>query len=99
MEYGDRPPDPGLPYYKTIKTSLASVLKTPDKLPAISQAAATVNKIVIRALLFLRLYLIHHKNVPPVVDAEFIDTVFKTVCLQKAIGRPPSASSKTLRAK
>ena len=94
MEFGDRPPDPGLPYYKTIKTSLASVLKTRDKQPVISEAAATVNKVVIRALLFLRVYLIDQKASPPVVNADFIDTVFKTVCHQKAIGRPPSKSAK-----
>jgi hypothetical protein len=99
MEFGDRPPDPGLPYYKTIKTSLASVLKTPGKQPVISQAAATVNNIVTRSLLFLRLYLIHQKATPPTVNADFIDTVFKTVCHQKAIGRPPSATAKALRDK
>ena len=92
-------PDPDLPYYKTIKTSLASVLKTPPKQPVISEAAATVNKIVIRSLLFLRLYLIHQKTTPPVVNANFIDTVFKTVWHQKAIGSPPSATAKALRDK
>lgn len=99
MELGDRPPDPSLPYYKTIKTSLASLLKVRDRQPVISEAAKTVNKIVIRALLFLRLYLIDQKATPPVVNAEFIDTVFKTVCHQKAIGRPPSKAAQALRDK
>lgn len=99
MEFGDRPPDPDLPYYKTIKTSLASVLKIREKQPVISEAAGTVNKIVIRALLFLRLYLIDQKATPPVVNAEFIDTVFKTVCHQKNIGRPPSKAAKVTRDK
>ncbi|CAL8461643.1 g1174 [Coccomyxa elongata] len=96
MEFGDRPPDPGLPQYKTIKTSLASVLKLQGKQPVIAEAACTINKIVIRALLFLRLYLIHHRDAPPVVNADFVDTVFKTVCLVKAVGRPPS-TTKALR--
>ena len=96
MEFGDHPPDPGLPHYKTIKTSLASVLKLQGKQPVIAEAACTINKVVIRSLLFLRLYLIHHRDDPPVVDADFVDTVFKTVCVVKAVGRPPS-TTKVLR--
>lgn len=90
------PPDPGLPHYKTIKTSLASVLRLQGKQPVIAEAACTINKIVVRSLLFLRLYLIHHRDNPPVVDADFVDTVFKTVCVVKAVGRPPS-TTKVLR--
>ncbi len=60
------------------------MLKLPGKQPVIAEAACTMNKIVIRALLFLRLYLIHHRDDPPVVDADFVDTVFKTVCVVKA---------------
>ncbi|CAL8461357.1 g888 [Coccomyxa elongata] len=97
MEFGDRPPDPGLPQYKTIKTSLASVLKLQGKQAVIAEAACTINKIVVRSLLFLRLYLIHHRDAPPGVNADFVDTVFKTVCLVKAVGRPPSPAAKALR--
>lgn len=95
MEFKEKPPDPGKPYYRTVKTSLASVLKLRDKQVVISEAACTVNKIVTRALLFIRLYLINKKDT--VVDTTFVDTVFKTVCLQKAVGRPPSAKAKALR--
>jgi hypothetical protein len=99
MTLTDDPPDPGLPYYKTIKTSLTSVLKIPAKQVVISKAVSTVNKIVIKSLLFLRLYLIHQKTSAPLINAEFIDTVFKTVCQQKNVGRPPSPDARALRDK
>ncbi len=69
------------------------MLELPGKQPVIGQAACIVNKILIKSLLFLRLYLIHHKDDQPAVDAEFVNTVFKTVCLVKAVGRPPSPAS------
>ncbi len=90
MEFGDRPPDPGLPHYKTLKTSLASVLKVPEKQQVISQAAATMNGIVIRGLLLLRLFLIHRIGTPPAVDTVLVETCLKVVCVRKATGRPPT---------
>ena len=47
--------------------------------------------------MFLKLYLIYTTEHPPVVDKDFIDTIFKTVCKQTTQGRPPSASNKLLR--
>ena len=56
-----------------------------------------MDKIVTRSLMFLKLYLIHMADNPPVVDDNFIDTIFKTVCKQTITGRPPSDSNKLLR--
>ena len=99
MEFGDRPPDPNLPYYRSLKTSFASVLKMPEKREVIADAVCTVDKIVSNSMMFLKLYLIHNKNDSPVVTVEFVDTIFKTVCQQTSIGRPPSADMKVLRTK
>ena len=98
MEFQD-PPDPGLPQYKTLKTSLASVIKLKSKQGTITAAVCTVDKIISRSLFFLKLYLIHHVNDSPKVDLELVDTIFKTVCQQTAIGRPPSAKMQALRNK
>src|SRR4051812_11360479 len=77
MIFKDKAPRPSLPYYKTIKRSLASVLKTPEKQAVISQATVTANKIVITSLLILRLYLMHQTEAPILVNVAFVDTVFK----------------------
>lgn len=69
----------------------------PEKQKTIAEAVCTINKVVIRALMFLKLYLIHNIDNPPAVNADRVDTIFKTVCLQKAIGRPHSQKMKVLR--
>ena len=97
MEVDQEPRDPGLPHYKIIKTSLASILRLHSKHDTITKAVCTVDKIVTRSLMFLKLYLIHTTEHPPIVDKDFIDTIFKTVCKKTTQGRPPSASNKTLR--
>ena len=95
----NKPPDPHLPYYKTIKTSLANVLKLRTKQDVITDAVKTTNKIVARALFFLKLYLLLNSDSlqPIVVNADLVDTIFKTLSKAKACGRPPSAKSKALR--
>ena len=96
-DFEDTHIDPNIPHYKTIKTSLASVFKIPTKLPVISEAAATVNKIIIRSLLFLRLYLLHKRDNPPAVTTEFISNVFRTICLQKPSGGPRTETAIAMR--
>lgn len=91
------PPDPGLTHYKTIKTSLASILRRRLKHDTITKAVCTLDKIVTRSLMFLKLYLIHTTEDPPIVDKDFMDTIFKTVCKQTTQVIPPSASNKTVR--
>lgn len=91
------PPDPGLPQYKSLKTSLASIIKLKSKEETINSAVCTVDKIVSRSLFFLKLYLIHRIDDSPKVDLKLVDTIFKTVCQQTPIGRPPSAKMQALR--
>lgn len=63
-------------FYKTIKTSLSSVLKLRYKHDDITDAVSRVDQIVTRAWLFLRLYLLH--NVVQ-VDENLIDCIYKIV--------------------
>ena len=97
MHTKSEPPNSGLPQYKTIKSSLAAIVRYPEMLPKISEAAITVDKIVTRSMMFLKLYLIHSKADPPCVDENFIDSIFKTVCKETKMGRPRSASNLALR--
>ena len=96
MEFVDTP-DPGLSQYKSLKNSLASIIKLKSKEETITSAVCTVDKIVSRSLFFLKLYLIHRIDDSPKVDLELVDTIFKTVCQQTPIGRPPSAKIQALR--
>ena len=56
MSIKEKPPDE---FFKSIKTSLKSILKHPDiNLPKINDAAIKSNKIVIHTLQFLKLYIL-----------------------------------------
>lgn len=96
MNTDNEPPDPGLPQYKTVKSSLAAIVRYPEMVEKISEAAIVVDKIVTRSLMFLKLYLLHTKSDPPCVDENFIDTVFKTVCKETKRGRPKGQSNLAL---
>ena len=97
MAHLKKPPDPNLPAYKTIKSSLQAVLKNPKLATKINGAVCTVDNIVTRSMMFLKLYLIHNKNDLPIVDENLIDTIFKTVCKETKQGRPAGVKNKKIR--
>jgi len=57
MSIKEKPPE----FFKSVKTSLKSILKHPDiNSSKINEAVIKANKIVIHTLQFLKLYLLHH---------------------------------------
>jgi hypothetical protein len=80
MSIKEKPPE----YFKSVKTSLKSILKHPDiNAKKINDAVLKSNKIVIHTLQFLKLYLLHHyelhSSLPP-VNHLLINTTMKIIC-------------------
>jgi len=80
MSIKEKPPE----YFKSVKTSLKSILKHPDiNVKKINDAVLKSNKIVIHTLQFLKLYLLHHyelhSSLPP-VNHLLINTTMKILC-------------------
>jgi hypothetical protein len=80
MSIKEKPPD----YFKSVKTSLKSIIKHPDiNTKKINDAVLKSNKIVIHTLQFLKLYLLHHyelhSSLPP-VNHLLINTTMKILC-------------------
>ena len=100
MEIKEKPPE----FFKTIKTSLKSVLKHQDiNLPKINDAVIRANKIVIHTLQFMKLFLLHYyennNHTLPPIDGEFINSCMKILCNEKTTGRPPKLEIKNLKDK
>jgi hypothetical protein len=68
--------------YKTVTTSLLSILKDPDKAEEIIARVDLVNRLVTRTLLFLKLYLLHSPK-PVTIDRKLVDTVMRRVGTRK----------------
>jgi len=89
----EKPPE----FFKSIKTSLKSVLKHPElNTKMINDAVVKSNKIVIHTLQFLKLYLLdyyeNNNNTLPVISKELINNSMKVVCGEKneKRGKPPN---------
>jgi hypothetical protein len=100
MELKEKPPE----FFKTIKTSLKSVLKHQDiNLPKINDAIIRANKIVIHTLQFMKLFLLHYyennNNKLPIINDEFINSCMKILCNESTTGRPPKKEIKELKEK
>ena len=102
MDIKEKPPE----FFKSIKTSLKSILKHPDiNLSIINDAVIKANKIVIHTLQFLKLYLLdyyeHHNNTLPVISKELINNSMKVVCGEKEEkrGKPPKKETVELKEK
>ncbi len=68
--------------YKTIKTSLKSIIKDSEIHQKINELVIRCNNIVIDTYMFIRLYaldLYHKKKIIPNLDSEFISYVFTTL--------------------
>jgi len=73
-------------YMKTNKDNIKNVIKNKDDLIIINNLAILVNKIVIHALHFLKLYVLYlydnNLNFPK-IDKEFICDIFKVITIRK----------------
>jgi len=73
-------------YMKTNKDNIKNVIKNKDDLIIINNLAILVNKIVIHALQFLKLYVLYlyDNNLDfPKIDKEFICDIFKVITIRK----------------
>ena len=73
-------------YMKTNKDNIKNVIKNKDDLIIINNLAILVNKIVIHALQFLKLYILYlydNKLNFPKIDKEFICDIFKIITIRK----------------
>jgi hypothetical protein len=73
-------------YMKTNKDNIKNIIKNKDDLIIINNLAILVNKIVIHALQFLKLYILHlyDNNLDfPKIDKEFICDIFKVITIRK----------------
>jgi len=89
----EKPPE----FFKSIKTSLKSVLKHSElNTKIINDAVVKSNKIVIHTLQFLKLYLLdyyeNNNQTLPIVSKELINNSMKVVCGEKTEkrGKPPN---------
>jgi hypothetical protein len=89
----EKPPE----FFKSIKTSLKSVLKHPElNTKIINDAVVKSNKIVIHTLQFLKLYLLdyyeNNNQTLPDISKELINNSMKVVCGEKTEkrGKPPN---------
>ena len=73
-------------YMKTNKDNIKNVIKNKDDLIIINNLAILINKIVIHALHFLKLYVLYlydnNLNFPK-IDKEFICDIFKVITIRK----------------
>ena len=99
MSIKEKPPE----YFKTVKTSLKSILKHHEiNTKKINDAAIKCNKIVIHTLQFLKLYMLsqyEQNNTLLVVNHSLINTTMKILCEVKEDkrGRPPKPETVLMR--
>jgi hypothetical protein len=98
----EKPPE----FFKSIKTSLKSILKHTDiNTTKINNAVIRANKIVIHTLHYLKLYLLDYyeknNNSLPIISKEFINNTMKVVCGEKEEkrGKPPKKETLELKEK
>ena len=98
----EKPPE----FYKSVKTSLKSILKHPEINSAIiNNAVIKSNKIVIHTLQFLKLYLLdyyeNNNGSLPVISKELINNTMKVVCGEKEEkrGKPPKQETVLMKDK
>ena len=96
----DKPPE----FFKSIKTSLKSVLKHPEiNAKILNDAVVKSNKIVIHTLQFLKLYLLdyyeNNNKTLPDISKELINNSMKVVCGEKTEKRGKPANKETIEMK
>src|SRR3989339_1451739 len=98
----EKPPD----FFKSVKTSLKSILKHPNiSTSIINNAVVKSNKIVIHTLQFLKLYLLdyyeNNNGSLPIISKELINNTMKVVCGEKEEkrGKPPKQETVVMKEK
>jgi len=96
----EKPPE----FFKSIKTSLKSVLKHPEiNTKILNDAVVKSNKIVIHTLQFLKLYLLdyyeNNNKTLPNISKELINNSMKVVCGEKTEKRGKPANKETIEMK
>ena len=91
-------------FFKSIKTSLKSVLKHPEiNTKILNDAVIKSNKIVIHTLQFLKLYLLdyyeNNNHTLPDISKELINNSMKVVCGEKTEKRGKPAKNETIEMK
>ena len=99
---GDKkPPDKHLDYFKCVKIPLKHIVKHPEiNIPKITSAVVRCNKIVINALMFMKLYLLDYfekNNSLPVIDRLLVNSCMKIMCKETTNGRPPKKEVRELK--
>ena len=98
----EKPPE----FFKSVKTSLKSILKHPElNATIINNAVVKSNKIVIHTLQFLKLYILdyyeNNNGSLPVISKELINNTMKVVCGEKEEkrGKPPKQETVLMKEK
>eukprot|EP00835_Amoeboradix_gromovi_P000151 NODE_5_length_49639_cov_0.484336.p13 type:complete len:322 gc:universal NODE_5_length_49639_cov_0.484336:40963-39998(-) len=97
-----KPPDPNptLPNYQSIKTSLKSVVRNDVIIDKLQEATKRANTIMTHGLHFLKLYMLHcyETGVPfPVLDKDFVKEVLKVSRKVATSGRPAGEKANTVK--
>ena len=102
MSIKEKPPE----FFKSVKTSLKSILKHPEiNTQIINDAVIRANKMVIHTLHYLKLYLLDYydknNHSLPGISKELINNSMKVVCGEKEEkrGKPPSDETIALKEK
>jgi hypothetical protein len=98
-----KPPDKSNDYVKCVKIPLRHILKNPDiNLPKITDAVIKCNKIIINALMFMKLYLLDYfekNNKLPEINKVFVNSCMKILCNESGLGQQPKKETKELKDK
>jgi hypothetical protein len=102
----EKPKEKQPEFFKSVKTSLKSILKHPEiNTTIINNAVVKSNKIVIHTLQFLKLYLLNYyennNGSLPVISKELINNTMKVVCGEKEEkrGKPPKQETVLMKDK
>ncbi len=86
--------------YKTIKTSLKSIIRNKSNIEKINEVVYRMNLIITHTYQFLKLYCLHtfrNEGCIPIINEQLINTIMKILCNKHTSGRKPSEEVKILR--
>jgi hypothetical protein len=101
-----KPPDKVLPNYRAVKQTLSNVVKHKHIQDVLLKTVLSAHKIVIHAMQFMKMYLIHEydKNGKlTIIDHAFVSNIMKIICEEsnntnnKKQGRPPNSKTVALK--
>ena len=90
---------PKKPPYKTIKTSLISIVRNKIIIDKITNIVIATNKIMIHTLQFLKLYLVYlydTSQMLPKLDQSFILSIMKVICKPSPFKSGPKPKEETI---